>query len=129
MFDDDFKKKVSDAASDILIKKSREYFDNPTSFTWEIAGVAFLAGLLGGIAGSIGYEKSNMNRATSALGQLSYQIQQMTNEMNSLRSNVNNQGPINVTPNNNISNGTNFNSNINSGIIPPTFDEFGNKIN
>ena len=126
MFDDDFKKKVSDAAGDILIKKGKEYFDNPSSFDWGSAGVATLAGFIGGIVGSMLYEKSQMNKSTASLGQLSFQIQQMTNELNNLKSNQY-QPPFNSTPNGTTAAGINFN-NTNNANQPPTFDEFGNKI-
>ena len=126
MFDDDFKKRVSDAAGDILIKKGKEYFDNPSSFDWGSAGVATLAGFIGGIVGSMLYEKSQMNKSTASLGQLSFQIQQMTNELNTLKSNQY-QPPFNSTPNGTTATGINFN-NTNNANQPPTFDEFGNKI-
>ena len=125
MFDDDFKKRVSDAAGDILIKKGKEYFDNPSSFDWGSAGVAVLAGAIGGVFGSMLYEKSQMNKATASLGQLSFQIQQMTNELNTLKSSQY-QPPFNSTPNGNTAAGINLNNTNNNQ--PPTFDEFGNKI-
>ena len=121
MFDDDFNKKIRDAASDILIKKSREYFDNPSSSAWEIAGVATIAGVIGGILGSMAYEKAQMNKTTSSLGQLSFQIQQMSNEVSNLKNNFHNQASIDVTPNG-------INSKIN-GVELPIFDEMGRKIN
>ncbi len=125
MFDDDFKKRVSDAAGDILIKKGKEYFDNPSAFDWGSAGVATLAGFIGGIVGSMLYEKSQMNKSTASLGQLSFQIQQMTNELNTLKSSQY-QLPFNSTPNGNTAAGINLNNTNNNQ--PPTFDEFGNKI-
>ena len=125
MFDDDFKKRVSDAAGDILIKKGKEYFDNPSSFDWGSAGVAVLAGAIGGVFGSMLYEKSQMNKSTASLGQLSFQIQQMTNELNTLKS-TQYQPPFNSTPNGNTAAGINLNNTNNNQ--PPTFDEFGNKI-
>ena len=125
MFDDDFKKRVSDAAGDILIKKGKEYFDNPSSFDWGSAGVAVLAGAIGGVFGSMLYEKSQMNKSTASLGQLSFQIQQMTNELNTLKSSQY-QPPFNSTPNGNTAAGINLNNTNNNQ--PPTFDEFGNKI-
>ena len=127
MFDDDFKKRVSDAAGDILIKKGKEYFDNPSAFDWGSAGVATLAGFIGGIVGSMLYEKSQMNKSTASLGQLSFQIQQMSNELNNLKSNPQYQPPFNATPNGTTATGINFN-NTNNANQPPTFDEFGNKI-
>ena len=125
MFDDDFKKRVSDAAGDILIKKGKEYFDNPSAFDWGSAGVATLAGFIGGIVGSMLYEKSQMNKSTASLGQLSFQIQQMTNELNTLKSSQY-QPTFNSTPNGNTAAGINLNNTNNNQ--PPTFDEFGNKI-
>ena len=126
MFDDDFKKRVSDAAGDILIKKGKEYFDNPSAFDWGSAGVATLAGFIGGIVGSMLYEKSQMNKSTASLGQLSFQIQQMSNELNTLKS-TQYQPPFNSTSNNTMAAGINLNNTNNNQ--PPTFDEFGNKIN
>ena len=125
MFDDDFKKRVSDAAGDILIKKGKEYFDNPSAFDWGSAGVAVLAGAIGGVFGSMLYEKSQMNKSTASLGQLSFQIQQMTNELNTLKSSQY-QPPFNSTLNGNTAAGINLNNTNNNQ--PPTFDEFGNKI-
>jgi hypothetical protein len=109
-----------------LSKKVKNISTILQSFDWGSAGVATLAGFVGGILGSMLYEKSQMNKSTASLGQLSFQIQQMSNELNNLKSNPQYQPPFNSTPNGNTAAGINLNNTNNNQ--PPTFDEFGNKI-
>ncbi|MHB8563455.1 MAG: hypothetical protein ACYDDA_05810 [Acidiferrobacteraceae bacterium] len=109
---DDLQNKIYTTASDLLLKKGKEYLENPGGIDLTGLLIAAGAGALAGFAGSALYEKYSLNKNQAALGQLSYQIQQLGQEVNSYRQNMPN--------NNNQSN--NYNNNAQQ------FDANGNPI-
>ena len=111
---DELKQKLYDTAGDIIIKKGKEFIDNPSGFNWNMALAALGGGVVGGM---IGYtlrelkEKAMSNPANS-MGQLGYQMQQLHEEFEALKR----SGQIG---NNNFQNQTNQTGKT-------VVDEFGN---
>ena len=81
---EELKQKLYDTAGDIIIKKGREFVDNPTGFNWNMALAALGGGVVGGIIGYTLKERAMSNPAAS-MGQLGYQIQQLHEEFEALK--------------------------------------------
>jgi len=87
---DDLQHKIYTTAGDLLLKKGKEYLENPGGIDLTGLLIAAGAGAIAGFAGSAIYEKYSLNKNQAALGQLSYQIQQLGQEVSSYRQNNNN---------------------------------------
>ncbi len=107
---DDLQNKIYTTAGDLLLKKGKEYLENPGGIDLTGLLIAGVAGAVAGFAGSAIYEKYSLNKNQAALGQLSYQIQQLGQEVNSYRQN---NIPNANQPNNFNNNGQQFDANGN----------------
>ena len=117
---EELKKRLYDTAGDIIIKKGREFIDNPSGFNWNTLFAAVGGGVVGGIIGYTLKEKAMSN--PESMGQLGYQIQQLHAELESIKRSG-------QTGNNNFQNqANNAGQNQYQAGKTTVLDEFGNII-